>query len=242
MIPRTKMSSMNTPAFWRIATSTRTPSLRGMRRSGCVRKNPEGRIGLYRLYRSFVADDRSAAIAWFQQQRVLSRACTLPRPIDVIRCWTAQRLSSRTFCGSRTMPQPQSIYLSLARIAAERGELAAAESLFWTAVAEINTLAGADIVFEDVKYLATDDEWARYKELSTAARKAMFFHAFWDARNPSVVGDANIRIGEHFRRLVEAEDTYEYTGFRSSFNNPDQYRQLRFPRTYYLNQEFNTRD
>ena len=201
--------------------------------------NPDGRIGLYRLYRSFVADDRSAAIAWFQQQRgplprlYLAEAYRRDKMLDSAAAILEDLLRSRT------MPQPQSIYLSLARIAAERGELAAAESLFWTAVAEINTLAGADVVFEDVKYLATDNEWARYRELSTPTRKVLFFHAFWDARNPSVVGDTNIRIGEHFRRLVYAEDTYEYTGFRSSFNNPDQYRQLRFPRTYYLNQEFN---
>jgi len=200
---------------------------------------PGAGIGLYRLYRSFVANDRASAIEWLRGQGT---------PIATLFLADALRRENRldeaeemldSLLASGTVPQTQSIFLSLARIDAKRDSLHAAEVHFWEAVDAIGTRLGADLVEEDLKYLVSDEEMARFSRTDLPKHAAAFFHGFWDARNPAASGASNVRIGEHYRRLVYAEENFEYTGFRTGFNNPDQYRELRFPKSYRLNQEFN---
>lgn len=197
------------------------------------------RVGLYRLYRSFVVNDRQTAMAWLQKEATpiayffFAEALRRENRLD-----EAEKLLGDLLAG-KLLPITQSMHLSLARIHAKRGNLAAAESGFWRAVDEVYTHLGADLIFEDLKYLVTDRELELYRSLATPAKKSMFFRAFWDSRNPAATGQFNVRIGEHYRRLVYAEDNFEYTGFKTAFNNPDRYKELAFPKSYSLNEEFN---
>jgi tetratricopeptide (TPR) repeat protein len=200
---------------------------------------PSVRVGLFRLYRSFVTNDRQNAIGWLQKEATpiafyfLAEALRRENRLD-----EAEKLLNDLLAGN-ALPLTQAMHLSLARINAKRGNIAGAESRFWTAVNEVYTHLGADLIFEDLKYLVTDRELELYKGLESPAKKIVFFRAFWDSRNPAATSQSNVRIGEHYRRLVYAEDSFEYTGFRTAFNNPDRYKELAFPKSYSLNEEFN---
>jgi GWxTD domain-containing protein len=207
-----------------------------------IMKRPDlvpARIGLFRLYRSFVANDRASAINWLRKEGT---------PIAIYFLAEAERRENRPgesekilrdLASTRTLPLLQPVYLSLARIEVRRGAADSAVAEFWNAVDEIATQLGADLIFEDLKYLVTDREAARYRRLQTPADFRVFFRSFWDARNPASTGNAVERIAEHYRRLLYAEENYEYTGFRTGFTNPDRFHDLVFPASYTLNQEFN---
>ena len=207
-----------------------------------ILKRPDlaaARIGLFRLYRSFVANDRASAIEWLQKEGTpialyfLAEAARRDNRLD-----EAETIL-RDLVSARALPLLQPVYLSLARIDARRGRMDSVAGRFWRASDEISTQLGADLIFEDLKYLATDQDVAVYRRQKSPADFRAYVRAFWDARNPASTGNAAERIGEHYRRLVYAEENYEYTGFRTGFTNPDRYRDLVFPASYVLNQEYN---
>ncbi|MEW6511145.1 MAG: GWxTD domain-containing protein [Bacteroidota bacterium] len=197
------------------------------------------RIGLFKIYRAFVADDRASAIPWLQREQTPIAECFLAEALRREKHLDEADSVLQRLLTSGALPITQLLHLTLARIDAQRGDLAGAEAHARDAINQIFTQLGADIVFEDVKYLVTDRELALYRSLDSPAKKAGFFRAFWSSRNPAAASRSNIRIGEHYRRLVYAEENFEYTGFRTGFNNPDRYRELTFPASYALNEEFN---
>jgi len=133
----------------------------------------------------------------------------------------------------------QAIYLSLAKICFARGDPAQGESYYWRAVDNIRSWLGSAILFEDLKYIVTDDELKQYRSIASDRKKASFFHLFWNLANPSPASKTNVRLAEHERRIIRAEGEFEYYGFRSHFNDPDKLHYLSFPRAFSLNQEFN---
>jgi GWxTD domain-containing protein len=196
------------------------------------------RLGLFRLYRHFIAEDRPAAIAWLgQQQSAIARYFLGEALRRDGRLDDAERMFLDMLYETRT-PLSQPLCLSLARIAAKRGLPAVAEAYIVRAIDELVSPLGADLLFEDIKYIISDRELALYNSRTSVEQKAQFFRAFWASRNPSGnVG--NPRVPEHYRRLVRAEDDFEYTGFRTGFTDPDRMKYLTFPRCYALNKEFN---
>ena len=140
----------------------------------------------------------------------------------------------------RMEPVPvQAIYCSLARICYTRGDPARGEAYYWRAVDGISSWLGSAILFEDIKYVITDLELKHYRSLASDRKKSAFFHLFWNLRNPSPAAKTNVRLAEHERRLVRAENEFEYYGFRTHFNDPDKMHYLSFPRAFSLNREFN---
>ena len=128
--------------------------------------------------------------------------------------------------------------LSIVRMNVLRGEIRAAEQYYWRAVDSIHSDLGAEIVFEDMKYIMSDEELNLYKTLSTLERKRSFFHAFWNIRNPTPGSYSNARLIEHYRRMLYAEKNFIFYGFRIWFNNPDKTDILHFPQSYSLNERF----
>ena len=133
----------------------------------------------------------------------------------------------------------QAVDLSLARIRYALGDDAAGEEYYRQGVDRIDSWLGAAILFEDIKYIVTDAELAKYDSLASDRKKALFFRLFWNVRNPSPASRTNIRLAEHERRILTAEREFEYYGFRTHFNDPDKLHYLRFPRAFLLNGEFN---
>jgi hypothetical protein len=199
----------------------------------------DAKLGLYTLYRRFILRQPGEAVTWLQSQKTslarffLAEAYRREEKLD-----EAEKIL-RDMEADHSLPLVTPLYLTLARIAAMRNQPELSKLYFINAVNAIATNLAADLVFEDLKYLATDSEYDAYRRLTTPDEKVLFFKSFWDRRNPAAVGVENSRIGEHYLRLVRAEKEYEYTGFRNRFTNPDEFRELSFPRTYALNQEFN---
>ena len=133
----------------------------------------------------------------------------------------------------------QPILVSLAKINYERDRPQMGEKFFWQAVNQIRNRLDADLVFEELKYVVTPGEYQEYDSLNSAVQFRDFFQSFWFRRNPVPSLKINMRLTEHFRRLIYSEENYEYDGFRLWSDNPDKLQELDFPETHNLNQEFN---
>lgn len=133
----------------------------------------------------------------------------------------------------------QALFLSLSRLRMAQGDSAGAEGEYWNAVSTLHSPIGAAILFEDLKYVLSDQELDYYKRLDSVNHKRDFFKSYWNFRNPSLSLNTNLRLQEHIRRLVFAEGHYEYRDFRTPFNNPDKLHELQYPRVFSLNEEYN---
>ncbi|MBC7188531.1 MAG: GWxTD domain-containing protein [Calditrichaeota bacterium] len=206
-----------------------------------LRPDLEGpQVGIFRLYRYFITHTRlDSALAWlaeqpweharYSQAEALRRAGELAAADSLLRALLDQPLS---------MPR-QPVYLSLARVAYERGNVAEGEKFFWQAVDQISSRVDANLVFEDVKYVLNDQELEFYRSLRSPDSLIAFFRAMWTERDPTPAAETNCRLAEHYRRLLYAEKNYEYDGFRTRFNNPDKLNRLQFSQVSRLNEEFN---
>jgi tetratricopeptide (TPR) repeat protein len=208
-----------------------------------VLKSPDilsGRVGLFKLYRYFVAtEDSSKILGWLRNQ-----------PGAVAKYFVGEALrrngnlaeAESVFTGLPADPEevpPAVIHLSVARLRYRQGKAFEAEREYWKALDGLRTLLGAALVFEDMKYIISDPELEYYAALTTVDEKRDFFRSCWNFRNPSAALHSNPRLREHLRRTLVAEREYEYYGFRMMFNNPDKYRELRFPKAFALNEEYN---
>ncbi len=133
----------------------------------------------------------------------------------------------------------QASLLSLTRLYARQNDAEGVNRSYWRAVNDATSRLGVVLLFNDIKYILADEELAQYDSLNSLKEKAAFFRNFWTKRNPTPGANLNSRLLEHYQRLVFAEANYEYRGKRSHFNNPDQFGELRFPKAYALNEEFN---
>lgn len=200
----------------------------------------EPQVKLFRFYRYFITHTSlPEAIDWLTQQ-----------PWDQARFAIAEKfrregqLASADSVLMDLLNKPvamsrQPIYLSLTRIYYAQNLQQLAENYYWKAVAEIQNDVDANLVFEDVKYILTDQELVTYQSLNSIAEKINFFKTLWLSRDPTPAASINYRLAEHYLRLMYAEKNYEFDGFRTWFNNPDKLGYLNFTRTYNLNQEFN---
>jgi hypothetical protein len=132
--------------------------------------------------------------------------------------------------------RPQLILQSMARIKARQKMQDTVEQLVAESIALTRTMADADLVFEDVKYLVSDQELAQYDALKSASDARQFFTTFWTKRNPYPAQRANARIAQHYERMVYAEQYCEQFG-RKTF--APETIPVDFPQAYFLNEEFN---
>ncbi|MEX0748365.1 MAG: hypothetical protein WD275_10220, partial [Rhodothermales bacterium] len=133
----------------------------------------------------------------------------------------------------------QPALLSLARLYYERGDPDRAQSLVMEAIESIERPLDAAFVFEDFKYVVNEEELTEYRSLETVQELITFFRAFWARRNPLPADSTDLRLAEHYRRLIYSEKNYAFDGFRFWFDNPDKAGELPFPASYALNGEFN---
>jgi tetratricopeptide (TPR) repeat protein len=94
----------------------------------------------------------------------------------------------------------------LARALFEQGRDAAAAPVYAAAVRRAAADTGA-VLWQQVRSIASPQERVRWAALRPDERPA-FLRLFWDGRNPDLRDSVNARIGEHFRRLVEARRDY----------------------------------
>lgn len=197
-------------------------------------------LGVHRLYRCYVAiEDTAEVLGWLRERSgglaVYYRGEALRRS-GALR--EAESLAVGGLARIREVP-PEAWSLSLARIRFAAGDRDGAERWYWRAVNELSSPLGAELLFEDLKYIVTDEELAQFRRLPTLSARREFFRSFWTFRNPSPAAAENPRLREHIRRFLVAEQRYEFYGFRLWFNNPDRLKDLEFPRAFRANEEFN---
>ena len=197
-------------------------------------------LGLFKLYRYTVAvtspEDIFKLLAGRHDPFALyfaAEALRRQRRYD-----EAERILKRLIEHGYGVPL-QAVDLSRARIRFALGDDAGGEDLYWKGVDRIDSWLGSEVLFEDIKYIVTDRELAKYDSLASDRKKALFFRLFWNLRNPSPASRTNVRLAEHERRILTAEREFEYYGFRTHFNDPDKLHYLHFPRAFLLNGEFN---
>ncbi|MDZ7334271.1 MAG: tetratricopeptide repeat protein [candidate division KSB1 bacterium] len=199
----------------------------------------EPQVKLFRFYRYLISHlDAKEAIDWLKQQ-----------PWDHARFAIGElhrrmgRLASADSIFRHLLETPlvmsrQPIYLSLARIYYQKNQPELAQRHYWQSVDEIQNDIDAELVFEDLKYILSDPELEQFRSLVETQEKIEFFRALWVQRDPTPAATINYRLAEHYRRLLYAEQHFEFDGFRTWFNNPDKLGYLNFPRVYQLNHEF----
>ncbi len=90
------------------------------------------------------------------------------------------------------------------------------------------TLAAADstgALWAQVTSIARPDERATYRLLPPESRPE-FYRAFWRVRDPNVRTAVNERLGEHFRRRVEARDRFRLLHPLSLYHYSHDYRYM----------------
>ncbi|MFQ6114275.1 MAG: tetratricopeptide repeat protein [bacterium] len=131
------------------------------------------------------------------------------------------------------------VYLSLVKSLVQQNRPEEANKYFSWALDSMKTNLDAEFLFEDSKYIFKEPELALFRSLALAEHKRNFFRSFWNSRNPVLASPVNYRALEHFKRLIYAEENYWFDGVRFWATNPDKVGYFKFPRSYFLNQEFN---
>lgn len=200
----------------------------------------EPQVKLFRFYRYFISHtEKEEAIDWLKQQARDHARWAIAEKYRREGLLNQADSVLLDLLNRPTTMSRQPVYLSLIRIYFKQNLQHQAEGCFWQAINEINDDIDANLIFEDVKYILTDQELDSYLSLITIQEKIDFFKKVWISRDPTPAASLNYRLAEHYRRLMYAEENFEFDGFRTWFNNPDKYGYLDFTRTYHLNEEFN---
>ena len=202
---------------------------------------PEAHVVLVRAYRQYVAWTRPRkALAWLRDHLTPYAAYFIG---EVYRRDGQLDRADMLFAEllSRPLQIPaQPVLLSRARVDIARGQYEQGYRFIEQAL-RLHTLAEAKLLFEDFKYVFTEEEYRAYPFLQTAAQYEAFYRRMWTQRNPVPASRINWRLVEHYRRLVVAERDYEYYGARNWFNSADEGKELDYPPMFSLNHEFNDR-
>lgn len=200
----------------------------------------EPQLGLYRLYQHFIKRHTTQeAQAWLGAQPWEEARYFIAEKFRREKQLTAADSILQIMVAQNLRMNRQAIYLTLVRLSVARQEFAQVEKYYWQAVDKISNQLAADLIFEDLKYILTDEELENYRSLRSSADQIAFFQAFWAKRDPTPAAPYNVRLIEHYRRLLYAEENYEFEGFKTLANNPDKLKELDFPQAYFLNDEFN---
>ncbi|MFK7845611.1 MAG: tetratricopeptide repeat protein [Rhodothermales bacterium] len=143
---------------------------------------------------------------------------------------------------ARSLPL-QPVLLSRARVYYALKEHKIAESFVKQAVDIIGSETDAWLVLEDFKYILNDFEVQNFFEARTPAAYRSFFAGVINERNPARSEEVDLRMLEHFRRLLEAEEKYAFYEAREAYrvsNNVrgDKMADNDFPLAYWLNGAF----
>jgi hypothetical protein len=197
-------------------------------------------LGLYKLYRYWMSvQDSAEFMGWVRNQQGDLPEFFIAESYRRSGNFASAESLLTDLMSRQVSVSPQAIRLALSRLRFKKGDRAGAEAEYWRAVHGLQSELGAAILFEDLKYIVSDAELDTYQGLSKTKSKQEFIRNFWNFRNPSLALKTNLRLQEHIRRCLVAEERYEYYGFRTRFNNPDWLHELTFPRAFSLNNEFN---
>ncbi len=197
-------------------------------------------VGLCRFYRYYLDHTgKEEAAKWLQAQTSPYARYALGEQYRLQRKFAEADSGFRALMAEEVVMNKQCVRLAHTRIYYEQGVAAAGQESFWNAVNAIASPADADFIFEEVKYILSDEELQHYRQLHEPRQWQEFFRIMWSRRDPTPAAGLNVRLAEHYRRLNYAEKHYAFDGVRTHFNNPDKLSYLKYPQAYKLNHEFN---
>ncbi len=204
-----------------------------------IRLKPQiikAQIGLLDLYRHYINHKKlDEVISWLSQQQWDQASYYIGEKFRREgKTQEADSIFQKLLANDLNMSK-QPIFLSMIRNKFDDHELEELENYFWRAVDGIQSHLDSDLVFEDIKYIVTEDEFDSYRVMDSVNDKVTFFRTFWASRDPTPASEQNARLIEHYRGLIYAEENYEFDGFRTWANNPDQLNYIQFPETFKLN-------
>ena len=131
------------------------------------------------------------------------------------------------------------VYFSLVRLYVQEERYEEADKTYWKAVNSVKNQTDINLVLFDFEYILNAREYKiLYSPLSLSAFKNAM-KIFWTERDPLPSLPYNIRLIEHYKRLIYAEKNFRYDGLRLRIFDADQLAQIIHPPWYYLNDKFN---
>lgn len=203
--------------------------------------SPDAHRGLLRIYRRLLTHAPDEAKAWFLESEhpyaQYFRAEQLRLAEDHR---AAEAIYIQLISEAQGLPLVLA-YQSLARIyAALDVAPRIVEAQIRNMLNAIASPVDAALVLEDVKYILSNEEWFRYQTCATTADFQDFFQQVWTKRDPLPASRNNLRIAEHYQRLVHAEKNFGYDGPRAAWRKQQRAgRPLEYPVVYRLNDAFN---
>ena len=199
-------------------------------------------VGLFQIYRAYIHStrDRRALRRIEDLSSIYAEYFRADLLRKMARWDEAEGILQGLLAGPSILP-PQPVLLSLARLNYELQRDEQAEQFVYEAIESIESASDADLVFEDVRYIVSPEELARYQHLETIDAFKTFFRTFWKKRDPLPASGSNRRMAEHYRRLLIAEDDYIYGGHRTWHTSLDPINKLQLPATYRLADEYDDR-
>ena len=202
--------------------------------------------GLFSIYRRFTRHaDAEDAMTWLENhpsdRAAYFRGELLRQRGDLDEADAAFRQLLSDLEGRENGMPVHPVLLSRARIYYAQGQPERAQSFVHQALNAVDSKAGALLVFEDFKYVVSPEELEHFRSLKDPAAYRRFLSTLWTKRDPMPARALNVRLAEHYRRLLKAERDYPYFGFRAWYNNPDQGGELDLPATYALSRTFDDR-
>ena len=136
--------------------------------------------------------------------------------------------------------------LSRARIYYELERPVIAQSFVFQAIDAVENHVDGRLLFEDFKYLFTDEEMDKFRAIEHPLVYHDFFKNMLEQRNPARADEIDVRLQEHYIRLIEAEKLYAQFEPREAYQvirraEPYQTIDRDFPLAYWSNGELGDR-
>jgi tetratricopeptide (TPR) repeat protein len=197
-------------------------------------------LQLRRIYQSYL-DNRSApeVVAWLKGHTAAHAGDYLGEALRLAGMTAEADSVLRQWVTSAPKGRVIPAYLSLARVNYELGRPREGEAHFWAAVAAIRDTVDAALVYEDVKYVVNDQEMAAFARLSWPDEYAAYFRKVWVSRDPIPSQAYNVRLAEHYRRLLYVEKYYLFDGLKTWHDTPNRLGELDLPPPFALNDRLN---
>ncbi len=131
------------------------------------------------------------------------------------------------------------VYLSLVRLYVQENKYEEADAAYWKAVESVSSHAELEMILYDFEYILNARE---YKILYAPLKLDKFkevMRIFWTERNPLPSLPYNMRLIEHYKRLIYAEKNFRYDGVRLNIYDANKLESINHPPWYYLNDKFN---
>jgi len=199
----------------------------------------EPKVGLYRLYGLFIEHSDSALVfSTLDEKHGSFGEFFCAEKLRRLAHLDAARVGFDRLLRNPGGVSETAIYLHLARVAFEQGERDIGRQNYWRSIRSIRNDADAELAFNDVKLILSDEEYAHYLRLHQLSEKRNFFNQVWQRRNPFPAAEDNPRLVEHYRRLLFAERWYRQDEPHRPVHALDlQWGQA--PKALDLNEEFN---